>query len=816
MQTRRLILSISLAAMWQAVGTPAEKFDVVVYGGTSAGVTAAVAAAREGASVALLEPGKHLGGMTSGGLGATDYGRQNTIGGLSREFYQRLGKHYGEPISWRFEPHVAEQVYNEMVKEAGVRLLLGHRLKEKGGVRKKGARITGLVTENGAVIEAAVFIDCTYEGDLMAFGGVSFVWGRESAAQYGEPFAGVRTVDKYHYHIFPPGVSAYGPGNKLLPEISADPRGEIGAGDKKVQAYNFRLCLTDDKSNQVPFVKPPGYDAGRYALLARMLAALTSQNGRPPKMNELMIVSAMPKRKTDINNRGGFSTDYIGKNWDYPTASYKRRAEIWRDHVLYTQGFFYFLVNDPQVPEPLRSEMGQWGLAKDEFTDNGNWPHQLYIREARRMLGDFVMTQKDAQTDLVKPDSVAMGSYQIDSHNIQRHVTPEGFVQNEGDTEVPSKPYQIAYRVMLPKASEAVNLLVPVAASTSHIAYGTLRMEPVFMALGHAAGVAARMASQAGKAVQEVDTATLRQKLKTQGAVLELAPGAEPYPRVSREVFQARLPFFAHEPAIPLEARVVGMQERPEAIREKIAFRGAQGFLVPGYLELPKQRTERHPLVLLLHGWSGSKEAWHVDGNIHSGGFMRRALIEAGYAILALDAATHGERTGEIDYQLVNAFDDPKAPPRRNYFTFAEISIQTVKDYRRALDYLAQRKDIDMERIGLVGYSMGGMDAFYLLSVEPRVRAAVACVPPLLNPNYGPASPIDYTWGIGQKPFLMLMGRRDEMYEAARVDASFHDYLEGPNTKLIWYDQGHKLTEVYVPDALAWIQKHLTRDPASR
>jgi dienelactone hydrolase len=296
------------------------------------------------------------------------------------------------------------------------------------------------------------------------------------------------------------------------------------------------------------------------------------------------------------------------------------------------------------------------------------------------------------------------------------------------------------------------------------------------------------------------------------GVVLCGAAGAQessPYPRVSQETFRARLAFFGIDPAIPLEARVVGRKDRPGSVREKIVFRGAQGFLVPGYLEFPKAGTKPYPLVLLVHGWSGSKEVWYVDDNIYHGGLMRRALLGAGYAILALDAATHGERSHEIDYQEVNSFNDPNAPPRRNYFTFAEISIQTVKDYQRALDYLKQRGDIDMRRIGLVGYSMGGMDAFYLLSVEPRIKVAVACVPPLFSAGYGPASPIDYTWGIGQTPFLMLMGRQDKLGDPGKVEASFRAYLEGPNSKLIWFDSEHKLPAAYVPDALAWIKRYL-------
>ncbi|MCC6486898.1 MAG: alpha/beta fold hydrolase [Candidatus Hydrogenedentes bacterium] len=287
------------------------------------------------------------------------------------------------------------------------------------------------------------------------------------------------------------------------------------------------------------------------------------------------------------------------------------------------------------------------------------------------------------------------------------------------------------------------------------------------------------------------------------------AQNAEPYPRVSEEAFKARLPFFNHEPAVPLEGRVVREWDKDDTLRLKIVFRGAQGFLVPAYLEFPKQAQKPYPLVLLLHGWSGNKENWYEDENIISGGVMRKALLGEGYAVLAMDAATHGERSNEIDYQHVNAFDDPGAPARKNYFTYAEISIQTVKDYRRALDYLTERGDVDMNRIGLVGYSMGGMDSFYLLSVEPRIKMAVACVPPLLSDGYGPASPIDYSWGIGQKPLLMLMGRQDDMYDAGRVQASYDQYIKSPNSNLIWYDQGHKLTAIYVPDALAWVKEHL-------
>jgi dienelactone hydrolase len=287
------------------------------------------------------------------------------------------------------------------------------------------------------------------------------------------------------------------------------------------------------------------------------------------------------------------------------------------------------------------------------------------------------------------------------------------------------------------------------------------------------------------------------------------AEDSSPYPRVTWDAFKSRLPFFDYDTSVPLEGRVVREWKRDGTLKQKFVFRGAQGFFVPGYLEIPDNAKKPCPLVLLLHGWSGNKEGWYEDENIISGGIMRKALLGAGYGILALDAATHGERSNEIGYQHVNPFEDPNAPPQKNFFTYAEISVQTVKDYRRALDYVATRTEIDSGRVGIVGYSMGGMDSFYLLSVEPRIKMAVACVPPLQSDGYGPTSPIDYTWGIGRKPFLMLMGNQDDMYEKPRVDASYKLYIENPNSKIIWYDQPHKLSPVYVPDALEWVKTHL-------
>jgi hypothetical protein len=458
--------------------------------------------------------------MVTGGLGRTDHGKKEVIGGYSIEFYKRIGREYGKPIAWYPEPHVAEKVLLEMMAESGVRLFHDRRLKESGGVLKEGSRITAIHTESGDTFRAKVFADATYEGDLMAQAGVSYTWGREGSAQYGESLAGVRPKDRNHQFDFK--IEARDQDGKLLPEIGDQPRGEIGAGDRKVQAYNFRLCLSDAPDNQVAFPRPDNYDPARFELLARLLDTLTREKGRALRMTDAVIVSRLEEpSKTDINNYGAFSTDYIGASWDYPEASYARKAEIRQRHVDYTQGLLYFLSHGERVPAQLREEVGKWGLCKDEFRDAGNWPYQLYVREARRMVGGFVMTQKDIQTALTKPDVIGMGSYNSDSHNVQRFMQPDGTVQNEGNMEVQVSPYQIPYRLILPKGNEATNLLVPVCFSASHVAYSTLRMEPQYMIIGQAAGVAAKMAIDGGLAVQEVDTDALSRKLASQNAVFE-------------------------------------------------------------------------------------------------------------------------------------------------------------------------------------------------------------------------------------------------------------------------------------------------------
>ncbi|MCC6485427.1 MAG: FAD-dependent oxidoreductase [Armatimonadetes bacterium] len=493
-------------------------YDVVVYGGTPAGVIAARAAACQGQRTALVVPGKRLGGVVSGGLTRTDFGRQETVGGMSREFFVRVGRRYQKDIAWFFEPHVAEEVFWEMARDAGVDIFQNHRLKEADGVRRARQRIWAVIAENGARFSAKVFVDCSYEGDLMAQAGVSYTWGRESVSDYGEDLAGVRPKDRNHQFDF--AVPARDEEGRLLPEVGEQKRGDIGEGDRKVQAYNFRMCLSDDPANRVPFPKPEGYDPSRYRVLGLWLNGMAEQKGRAPHLDEALLPAEMPNRKWDFNNRGAFSTDYIGKSWEYPNASYARRAEIWREHEDYTKGLFYFLANDPSVPAELQAEINRFGLAADEFADNGHFPTQLYIREARRMAGDFVMTQADIQTELTKPDTIGMGSYGSDSHNVQRYEQADGTVQNEGNMEVPVQPYEIPYRVLLPRRQEAENLLVPVCLSASHVAYSTLRMEPVYMIIGQAAGVAADLAIRNRCAVQQIDTGELRRRLKEQGAVL--------------------------------------------------------------------------------------------------------------------------------------------------------------------------------------------------------------------------------------------------------------------------------------------------------
>jgi hypothetical protein len=543
----RLALFLLAAALLPAAPRHA---DVLIYGCTSGAITAAVQVKRMGKSVLLVCPETHLGGLTAGGLGWTDSGNKAVIGGLSREFYHRVWKHYDNAAAWRwekreafgnkgqgtpaidttgrtqwiFEPHVAEKVYEDWMKELKIPIVRNAWLNRESGVKLSGDRITSITTLDGKTYTAAIFMDATYEGDLMAAAKVDYHVGRESTKTYNEEWNGVQTGVLHHRHHFgavktpiSPYVIPGDPKSGVLPRISTEPPGVKGEGDKKVQAYCFRMCLTQVEANRVPFPKPANYNPKEYELLTRIFDAGWRETFQKFDM--------IPNAKTDTNNHGPFSTDNIGRNWDYPEASYARRKEIFQEHVNYQQGWLYFIANDPKVPADVRNEFAKWGLAKDEFKSTGNWPHQMYIREARRMVGRYVMTENELLKKRATPESVGMGSYGIDSHNIQRYITPEGYVQNEGDIGVSTKgPYQISYGSLVPKKGQAANLLVPVCLSSSHIAYGSIRMEPVFMILGQSAATAAVMAIDAKIPVQDVPYEKLRTRLLADGQVLEYRP----------------------------------------------------------------------------------------------------------------------------------------------------------------------------------------------------------------------------------------------------------------------------------------------------
>ena len=493
--------------------------DVCVYGGTSAGVIAAYTAKKAGKSVLLIEPGRHLGGMSSGGLGATDIGNKQAITGLSRDFYRRIGRHYGQPEQWTFEPHVAEAVFNQYIREANVPVWYGYRLATTQTRANRIQEITLEPTSAGApnrTVRASQFIDCSYEGDLMAQAGVAYTYGREANSQYGETLNGVQYRDK---HQFPDGVDPYvvpgKPESGLLWGIDTTRLAPNGTGDRAIQAYNYRLCLTDDPANRIAITRPDGYDSTKYELLLRQIMKKV-----PKELTwNLMHFIMMPNRKTDINNCGGLSTDMIGANFDYPEGSYARRADIIREHERYTKGLFYFIGHDPRMPKHLRDEMLQWGYPKDEYTDNDNFSPQLYIREARRLVGDYVMTQANCEGKIVVPDPIGMAAYTMDSHNCQRLVVPDAngvpMVRNEGDVQVGGfPPYPISYRAIIPKRGSIQNLLIPVCLSASHIAYGSIRMEPVFMVLGQSAAQAACLAIDTKKAIQDIDVPTLQQLIR--------------------------------------------------------------------------------------------------------------------------------------------------------------------------------------------------------------------------------------------------------------------------------------------------------------
>lgn len=521
---------------------------------------AAISAANTSLKVALVSPSKHVGGMVAGGLGHTDIGNPSVVGGLASTFFQLVCKAYGKTGScYDFEPSVAESIFLSMLAAQPTLSLITQQTLTAVGMN--GSAVASITTGPTPMVEdgliptatgpanvntapaaklsgshhfrttpasgvpvttftASVFIDATYEGDLIAMAGIPTAWGREGVAQYNESLAGRLFVpNNVGGHQFKVPLNYTYANGTLLPMIYTGDAGVVGQPDEKVQAYNFRMCLTTNSSNRVPIPKPDNYDASYWELFRRFIAATN-----PTSLSDVMIISPLPHSKTDINNNGAISTDFIGGSWGWPTGTPAQRKAIYQAHVDYTAGFFWFLANDPAVPASLRTQMSSWGLSADEFGDNGNWPYQLYVREGRRMVSDFVFTQRDREFNLTKQDSIGLFSYNIDTHNAQRF--PQGtYVRNEGDVEVFGNlgPGQMPYRMIIPPKASATNVLAPVPCSASHIGFGTIRLEPQWMILGQSAGLAAAQAiATTGGVVQDIDVATLQDTLRAAGQLIDM------------------------------------------------------------------------------------------------------------------------------------------------------------------------------------------------------------------------------------------------------------------------------------------------------
>lgn len=540
--------------------------DILIYGATPGGITAAIQAVRSGKSVILVEPTHHIGGATTGGLVWTDYGVEGVVGGLAGEFYRRVTDHYRSDAAWKaddpfrerllnpelkyiksFEPRIADSVFQVMLAEADIEVVTGERLELDNGVSVVEGAIRNVTFESGKKLSARIFIDTSYEGDLMALAGVSYHVGRESRDTYNESAAGVlgedtilgKSMEEFRKYdgLFQPkryfnrvdayikaddiqrvgNVDPYDAEGNLLYGIQDVPLEPVGTGDAKIQAYNVRVVLTTNPDNMIPISRPDDYDSTKYELLARYIAAHKLNNIR----QIFYKIDPVPNQKTDINDGCPFSTDYIGANWDYPEGDYERREEILQDHHSFTRGLIYFAGHDPRVPESIRKEVLRYGYPKDEYTNNDHWTPQVYIRETRRMIGDYVMTQKDITDETKKEHSIGMGSYALDSHHLQRVVTPEGDVINEGNFTIRlHAPYEIPYESIVPKEKECTNLLVPVCLSSSHVAFGSIRMEPVYMVLGQGAGEAAVLALEGDVPVQRVDYTKLAARLKKDGVIM--------------------------------------------------------------------------------------------------------------------------------------------------------------------------------------------------------------------------------------------------------------------------------------------------------
>ena len=535
----------------QELGSPERPYDVVVYGETSAGIIAGIQAQRLGKQTLLIPTRSRIGGMTTNGLGQTDIGSKEGVGGLSRAFYERVSRYYKEPSHWRwqppeayrsegqsrteagedamwtFEPQAALQIYQDMIAEYRLPVWEVDRLdRSPGGVTMDGQTIRAIRLESGRVVHGRMFIDATYVGDLMAAADVTYTIGREANATYGEAYNGIQTKNAVH-HNFANGVSPFidpdDASSGFLPGIDPSGPGVDGEADHRIQAYCFRLCLTDHPDNRIPFTKPDLYRELDYELLFRNFEAGGRSVGVP------LHSASMPNRKTDTNNNKGFSTDFIGENYEYPEADYATRRAIDQRHREYQQGLMWTLAYHPRTPSWVRDEVSRWGLSRDEFTENGGWPELVYIREARRMVSDYVMTEADCFRRRIVKDPVGLGAYNMDSHNTQRYPDDRGWARNEGDVQVsPGGAYKISYRSIVPKRGEATNLLVPVCLSASHIAFGSIRMEPVFMVLGQSAATAASLAIDNQVAVQDLDYAILRERLEQDGQRLDLPEADEP------------------------------------------------------------------------------------------------------------------------------------------------------------------------------------------------------------------------------------------------------------------------------------------------
>lgn len=552
----KLLNKLALILILFSINCHAQKteFDLVVYGGTSSGIASAIQASRIGKSVLLIEPTNRIGGLTTGGLGQTDIGKKEAIGGIAREFYHNIRLYYNDTANWKwqksneykdggqtrtddneatmwtFEPSAALKVFHEMLKKEHVTLIYNQRLNRESGVEIKNKKIISITMESGMKYSGKMFIDATYEGDLMAAAGVSYAVGRESNTEYGESLNGIQWTKESETllrgyskntlnHNFVDGVDPYTikgkPESGLLPFITSIGPGVQGTSDEGIQAYCFRMCLTDHPGNRIPFTKPKEYRELDYELLLRNFEA--GEKAIP------WINSAMPNRKTDTNNGHGFSTDFIGQNYAYPEAAYAERQKIAEAHYNYQKGLMWTLANNPRVPDAIRSEVARWGTCKDEFESEDGWQQQLYVREARRMISSYVMSQKNCERIEIVEDPVALAAYGMDSHNVKRYVTFDGFVKNEGNVEAYVKyPFPISYKSIVPKKTECTNLLVPVCLSATHIAFGSIRMEPVFMVLGQSASIAACLAIDQNCSIQEVPYADLKNELIKYKQVLKV------------------------------------------------------------------------------------------------------------------------------------------------------------------------------------------------------------------------------------------------------------------------------------------------------